>query len=76
MVDDCRDSAIRIELQVLWPLLFTRLEVEVDGLIGQSELFHNQSRLPAHIVRTKGTTNKNRGQLLTSHWDHRRASTV
>lgn len=46
MVDEGRDTAVGIELCVLRRLLFALLEVEVDALVGQTELCEDEGCLP------------------------------
>ena len=50
VVDDGGDAAVGIELQVIWSLLLTRLEVEVDRFICQPEFFENDGDFPEDRV--------------------------
>ena len=47
VIDDRRNATIGVVLDVLWRLLLVFIEVEVDGVVGQPELFEDDGDLPA-----------------------------
>ena len=46
VVDDGRDAAVGVELGVLRPLLLALLEVEIDRLVRETELFKDNGDFP------------------------------
>jgi hypothetical protein len=76
MVDDSRDAAVGVELQVFWALVLLLAKIEVHSLICQPELFKDDGGFPkgwigsdAHSVRGGG------GSEHTSHWVHQHGRT-
>lgn len=48
VVDDGRNAAVGVELDVLGRLLLVLLEVKVYGAVGQAEFFENDGNLPEY----------------------------
>ena len=51
VVDDRGDTSVRVVLRVLGGLVLTLAEVEVDGVVGQTELLEDGGDLPAKATR-------------------------
>lgn len=47
MVDESGDASVRIDLEVVRSLVFTFLDGQINGLIGQSELLENDGDFPS-----------------------------
>ena len=76
MVDDGRDAAIGVKLQVFWALVLLLAKIEVHSLIRQPELFEDDGGFPkdwigsgARSVRGGG------GNEHTSRWVHQHGRT-
>jgi hypothetical protein len=50
VVDDRRDSTVRVVLGEGWSLLIARLEFEKDGLIGEAEFFKHDGYFPTNYL--------------------------
>ena len=76
MVDDGGDATVRIDLQVIWSLVFALAEVEVDRFIRQPEFFEDDGDFPENRVSFQTAVTFGRGESkCTSRWVHWRGCT-
>ena len=50
VVNDGRDAAVGVNLQIFWSFLFLLAEVKIDGFVRQVEFFKNEGNFPESQV--------------------------
>ena len=62
VVDDRRNAAVGIDLQVFWGFMFLLAEVEIHGFVRQPEFFKDYGDFPGNRLDSDdGEFNKNAG---------------
>lgn len=56
MVNESGDASVWIYLEIVRSLVFALLEGQMDGLVGQSQLFKNDGNFPNEQHNLAGTT--------------------